>query len=151
MVGAGPAGLAAALHLQVRGCKECSACLPPLAACLSTPAACFLRACRPCCTHAEACSMPNTSACFPCGPMPPQAHLQGSEVRAMVHAQRCGVEAVVLEAQPRVGGRVHTAHGGPLSTPVDLGASIITGISADASKGLRADPSAIVARSALPP
>jgi hypothetical protein len=66
-----------------------------------------------------------------------------------LHAQRCGVEAVVLEAQARVGGRVLTVRGGPLSAPVDLGASIITGVAADAGKGLRADPSAIVARSGL--
>lgn len=76
---------------------------------------------------------------------------RGSEARAGLHAQRCGVEAVVLEAQARMGGRVLTARDGPLSAPVDLGASIITGISADAGKGLRADPSAIVARSGLSP
>ena len=60
--------------------------------------------------------------------------------------QRCGVEAVVLEARGRVGGRVHTYTGAGFSGPIDLGASLITGTATDVVKGLRADPSAVVAR-----
>lgn len=52
----------------------------------------------------------------------------------------------MLEARDRVGGRVHTYSGARFGGPVDLGASIITGTATDAGKGLRADPSAIVAR-----
>lgn len=40
--------------------------------------------------------------------------------------QRNGAEVVVLEARDRVGGRVHS-YRGPFSAPVDLGASLITG------------------------
>ena len=60
--------------------------------------------------------------------------------------QKCGVEAVVLEARERVGGRVYTHHGDGFTAPVDLGASIITGTQPSVEKGLRADPSAQVAR-----
>lgn len=49
-----------------------------------------------------------------------------------------------------MGGRVHTARDGPLGAPVDLGASIITGTATDAGKGLRADPSAVIARFGAP-
>ncbi len=62
--------------------------------------------------------------------------------------QRRGVEVVVLEARQRPGGRVHTSGGDGLSQPVDLGASIITGTQTDEEKGLRPDPSAVLARSA---
>ncbi len=61
--------------------------------------------------------------------------------------QRCGVETLVLEARDRVGGRVHSFSGAGFSAPIDLGASIITGTATDTAKGLRADPSAVVARS----
>ncbi|KAK9805594.1 hypothetical protein WJX72_006757 [[Myrmecia] bisecta] len=64
---------------------------------------------------------------------------------AAMQLKRCGVEVVVLEARDRVGGRVHTQRD-VFSAPVDLGASIITGTSVDVGKGLRADPSAVVAR-----
>jgi hypothetical protein len=68
--------------------------------------------------------------------------------RGVVHlAQRCGIETVVLEARDRVGGRVHSYSGGGFSAAVDLGASIITGTATDAAKGLRPDPSAVIARS----
>ena len=60
--------------------------------------------------------------------------------------QRCGLEVVVLEARERIGGRVHTHSCGGLTAAVDLGASIITGTAIDEEKGLRPDPSAIVAR-----
>ena len=56
------------------------------------------------------------------------------------------MESVVLEARTRVGGRVYTHRGGGFSVPIDLGASIITGISVDLAKGARADPSAVIAR-----
>lgn len=72
--------------------------------------------------------------------------LRPSDACAVLPGQRCGVEAVVLEARDRVGGRVHTCADARFGGPVDLGASIITGTATDAGKGLRADPSAIVAR-----
>ncbi len=53
---------------------------------------------------------------------------------------------MVLEARDRVGGRVHTYTGAGFSGPIDLGASLITGTATDVAKGLRADPSAVVAR-----
>lgn len=56
------------------------------------------------------------------------------------------MDSVVLEARTRVGGRVYTHRGGGFSVPIDLGASIITGISVDLAKGARADPSAVIAR-----
>ena len=56
------------------------------------------------------------------------------------------MEAVVLEARDRVGGRVHSYTGGGFSGPIDLGASLITGTATDVAKGLRPDPSAVVAR-----
>lgn len=55
----------------------------------------------------------------------------------------------MLEARDRVGGRVHTYIGSGFSGPIDLGASLITGTATDVAKGLRPDPSAVVARSAL--
>lgn len=63
-----------------------------------------------------------------------------------------GHEVIVLEARDRVGGRVHTDVTS-LSVPVDMGASIITGIEPNATRrtglpwrGVRADPSAVVAQ-----
>ena len=56
------------------------------------------------------------------------------------------MDSVVLEARTRMGGRVCTHRGGGFSVPIDLGASIITGISVDLAKGARADPSAVIAR-----
>lgn len=54
----------------------------------------------------------------------------------------------MLEARDRVGGRVHSYTGGGFSGPIDLGASLITGTATDVAKGLRPDPSAVVARCA---
>lgn len=62
------------------------------------------------------------------------------------HLQRCGVEALVLEARDRVGGRVHTMKPQGFSAGVDMGASIITGVATNAERGLRCDPSAILAK-----
>lgn len=59
------------------------------------------------------------------------------------------MEAVVLEARDRVGGRVQTQQDGGLSASVDLGASIITGTEIDVEKGLQPDPSTIIARCSL--
>ncbi|XWS25862.1 hypothetical protein CRYUN_Cryun27aG0103800 [Craigia yunnanensis] len=85
-------------------------------------------------------------------------HLQGdSEVRKKIivvgagpagltaarHLQRQGFSVVVLEARNRIGGRVYT-DGSSLSVPVDLGASIITGVEADMSTNRRPDPSSLV-------
>lgn len=67
-----------------------------------------------------------------------------SGLSAALHLKRNNVEVTVLEARERVGGRVnsHTAPG--FDAPVDLGASIITGIEADTKLGARADPSALL-------
>ncbi|XP_021284101.1 lysine-specific histone demethylase 1 homolog 3 isoform X1 [Herrania umbratica] len=85
-------------------------------------------------------------------------HLKGdSEVRKKIivvgagpagltaarHLQRQGFSVVVLEARNRIGGRVHTDCSS-LSVPVDLGASIITGVEADVSTNRRPDPSSLV-------
>ncbi|XWS20999.1 hypothetical protein CRYUN_Cryun30bG0017100 [Craigia yunnanensis] len=85
-------------------------------------------------------------------------HLQGdSEVRKKIivvgagpagltaarHLQRQGFSVVVLEARNRIGGRVYTDCSS-LSVPVDLGASIITGVEADVSTNRRPDPSSLV-------
>ena len=68
----------------------------------------------------------------------------------LIRAQ--GGEVVVLEARSRVGGRVHTDRE-TFSAPVDLGASIVTGVSEDPKRrtglpwlGVRADPSGVVAK-----
>lgn len=59
------------------------------------------------------------------------------------HLQRLGFSVIVLEARSRVGGRVHTDRSS-FSVPVDLGASIITGVEADVATERRPDPSALV-------
>ncbi|KAH7847338.1 hypothetical protein Vadar_024895 [Vaccinium darrowii] len=59
------------------------------------------------------------------------------------HLQRQGFSVTVLEARNRIGGRVYTDRSS-LSVPVDLGASIITGVEADVSSGRRPDPSSLV-------
>ena len=68
----------------------------------------------------------------------------------LIRAQ--GGEVMILEARSRVGGRVHTDRE-TFSAPVDLGASIVTGVSEDPKRrtgmpwlGVRADPSGVVAR-----
>lgn len=59
------------------------------------------------------------------------------------HLQRQGFHVTVLEARSRIGGRVFTDRSS-LSVPVDLGASIITGVEADVATERRADPSSLV-------
>lgn len=59
------------------------------------------------------------------------------------HLQRHGFSVIVLEARSRIGGRVYTDHSS-LSVPVDLGASIITGVEADVDTERRPDPSSLV-------
>lgn len=59
------------------------------------------------------------------------------------HLQRQGFSVTILEARNRIGGRVYTDHSS-LSVPVDLGASIITGVEADVATGRRPDPSSLV-------
>ncbi|KAK9165255.1 hypothetical protein Scep_000446 [Stephania cephalantha] len=59
------------------------------------------------------------------------------------HLQRHGFSVTVLEARDRLGGRVCTDHHS-LSVPVDLGASIITGVEADVATERRPDPSSLV-------
>ncbi|XP_010449809.1 PREDICTED: lysine-specific histone demethylase 1 homolog 3 isoform X2 [Camelina sativa] len=59
------------------------------------------------------------------------------------HLQRQGFSVTVLEARSRVGGRVYTDRSS-LSVPVDLGASIITGIEADVPSERMPDPSVLV-------
>ncbi|KAH9322201.1 hypothetical protein KI387_016840 [Taxus chinensis] len=59
------------------------------------------------------------------------------------HLQRLNFHVTVLEARDRVGGRVYTDRSS-LSVPVDLGASIITGVEADVATERRPDPSALL-------
>ncbi|KAK3284130.1 hypothetical protein CYMTET_8205 [Cymbomonas tetramitiformis] len=65
------------------------------------------------------------------------------------HLHKMGKPVIVLEGRDRVGGRVHTDRTS-LSAPVDLGASIITGVEATPKRktvtgpGVPADPSAVV-------
>ncbi|XP_057863527.2 lysine-specific histone demethylase 1 homolog 3 isoform X1 [Cryptomeria japonica] len=59
------------------------------------------------------------------------------------HLQRLNFNVTVLEARDRVGGRVYTDRLS-LSVPVDLGASIITGVEADVATERRPDPSALL-------
>ncbi|CAL4915255.1 unnamed protein product [Urochloa decumbens] len=59
------------------------------------------------------------------------------------HLQRQGFLTTVLEARDRIGGRVYTDRTS-LSVPVDLGASIITGVEADIVTERRADPSSLI-------
>ncbi|GER57057.1 lysine-specific histone demethylase [Striga asiatica] len=59
------------------------------------------------------------------------------------HLQRQGFSVTVLEARNRVGGRVFTDRSS-LSVPVDLGASIITGVEADVATERRPDPSSLI-------
>lgn len=59
------------------------------------------------------------------------------------HLLRQGYGVTILEARDRIGGRVFTDHSS-LSVPVDLGASIITGVEADVSTDRRPDPSSLV-------
>ncbi|CAK9230419.1 unnamed protein product [Sphagnum jensenii] len=61
------------------------------------------------------------------------------------HMQRMGFRVTVLEARDRVGGRVYTDRS-TFSAPVDLGASIITGVEADVATERRADPSALLCK-----
>ncbi|XP_057533857.1 lysine-specific histone demethylase 1 homolog 3 [Amaranthus tricolor] len=59
------------------------------------------------------------------------------------HLQRQGFSVNVLEARSRIGGRVYTDRSS-LSVPVDLGASIITGVEADVVSERRPDPSSLI-------
>lgn len=59
------------------------------------------------------------------------------------HLQRQGFSVAVLEARSRIGGRVYTDRAS-LSVPVDLGASIITGVEADVASERRPDPSSLI-------
>ncbi|KAI9200493.1 hypothetical protein LWI28_008966 [Acer negundo] len=59
------------------------------------------------------------------------------------HLQRQGFSVTILEARNRIGGRVYTDRTS-LSVPVDLGASIITGVEADVATERRPDPSSLV-------
>lgn len=59
------------------------------------------------------------------------------------HLKRQGFSVTVLEGRSRIGGRVYTDRTS-LSVPVDLGASIITGVEADVSTDRRPDPSSLL-------
>ncbi|EPS74237.1 hypothetical protein M569_00518, partial [Genlisea aurea] len=59
------------------------------------------------------------------------------------HLQRHGFSVTVLEARSRIGGRVYTDRKS-FSVPVDLGASIITGVEADVAGERRPDPSSLI-------
>lgn len=74
----------------------------------------------------------------------------GLAAASMIHNQ--GGEVIILEARNRVGGRVHT-DAETFSAPVDLGASIVTGVTEDPKRktampwlGVRADPSGVIAK-----
>lgn len=62
---------------------------------------------------------------------------------AAKHLHRQGFAVTILEARNRLGGRVHTDRSS-LSVPVDLGASIITGVEADVASERRPDPSSLI-------
>ncbi|KAK1360592.1 Lysine-specific histone demethylase [Heracleum sosnowskyi] len=66
-----------------------------------------------------------------------------SGLAAARHLQRQNFHVTVLEARGRIGGRVFTDRTS-LSVPVDLGASIITGVEADVTAERRPDPSTLV-------
>ncbi|CAN1127186.1 Lysine-specific histone demethylase 1 homolog 3 [Linum perenne] len=59
------------------------------------------------------------------------------------HLQRQGFHVTIIEARSRIGGRVHTDRSS-FSVPVDLGASIITGVEADVATERRPDPSSLI-------
>uniref|UniRef100_A0A7N0V2Y8 SWIRM domain-containing protein n=1 Tax=Kalanchoe fedtschenkoi TaxID=63787 RepID=A0A7N0V2Y8_KALFE len=59
------------------------------------------------------------------------------------HLQRQGVSVIILEARSRIGGRVYTDRSS-LSVPVDIGASIVTGVEADVDSERRPDPSSLI-------
>jgi len=74
----------------------------------------------------------------------------GLAAATMIRQQ--GGEVIILEARDRVGGRVHTDVS-TFSAPVDLGASIVTGVCEDPKRrtsmpwlGVRADPSGVIAK-----
>ncbi|XP_042412408.1 lysine-specific histone demethylase 1 homolog 3-like [Zingiber officinale] len=66
-----------------------------------------------------------------------------SGITAARHLHRQGFCVTVLEARDRIGGRVYTDCSS-LSVPVDLGASIITGVEADIATERRPDPSSLI-------
>ncbi|KAJ3682068.1 hypothetical protein LUZ60_014641 [Juncus effusus] len=66
-----------------------------------------------------------------------------SGLAAARHLSRQGFSCTVLEARDRIGGRVHTDKDS-LSVPVDLGASIITGVEADLATERQPDPSSLI-------
>ncbi|OAY51110.2 hypothetical protein MANES_05G151700v8 [Manihot esculenta] len=59
------------------------------------------------------------------------------------HLDRQGFSVTLIEARNRIGGRVYTDRSS-LSVPVDLGASIITGVEADVATERRPDPSSLI-------
>ncbi|CAN0906448.1 Lysine-specific histone demethylase 1 homolog 3 [Linum grandiflorum] len=59
------------------------------------------------------------------------------------HLQRQGFCVTIIEGRSRIGGRVHTDRSS-FSVPVDLGASIITGVEADVATERRPDPSSLI-------
>lgn len=61
------------------------------------------------------------------------------------HLQNMDIQVIILEARDRVGGRVFTDHTS-FSGPVDLGASIITGVEADVATGRQPDPTALLCK-----
>jgi monoamine oxidase len=66
-----------------------------------------------------------------------------SGLAAARHLHHQGFCITVLEARDRIGGRVYTDRTS-LSVPVDLGASIITGVEADVATERQPDPSSLV-------
>ena len=153
VVGAGPAGLAAASHLKVGPALQARQLWQPFSTlgCLSgmltgsgsralvgglgswmvTGPAAFQR-------PAPSMGGLGDSA----GPAALQAATQFACDARGPGVQRCGVECTVLEASDRVGGRVSTAAAPGFAAPLDLGASIITGAPSRSAR-LGSQPSAV--------
>jgi phytoene dehydrogenase-like protein len=68
-----------------------------------------------------------------------------SGLSAALQLHRLGASVIVLEARDRPGGRVHTVSE-KLSVPVDFGAQLCTGSSADTERGVPPDPTALLAK-----
>ncbi|KNA08445.1 hypothetical protein SOVF_162560 [Spinacia oleracea] len=86
--------------------------------------------------EANACDLENKKRIIVVGAGP-------AGLTAARHLQRQGFSVTVLEARSRIGGRVYTDRSS-LSVPVDLGASIITGVEADVASERRPDPSSLI-------
>lgn len=147
VVGAGPAGLTAALHLKVKRRGRRKVTLARLAAasgvalgavqghvgaeplCMRDAAAGAARLLGMLSTWGRS-GLARRGFTLWCGGSS-QAVTRSSSAslpHLALPVQRHGVEVTVLEARDRVGGRVHSYQDEGFTAPVDLGASIITGL-----------------------